>query len=62
MDVVSFSLLLIVVLVILQGVLWAWIGIRARQIFPWWPILREEEPDHYDNEGRYVDQKAQQQS
>lgn len=56
MDVVSFSLALIVVLIILQGVLWAWVGMRAGQVLPWWPF-REGEPDRYDSEGRYVDNR-----
>lgn len=53
MDVRTFSLMLIFVLVILQGILWAWIGLQAKKIFPWWPFLRDEEPTRYDDQGRY---------
>ncbi len=53
MDVRTFSLLLIFVLVILQGILWAWVGLQAKKLFPWWPFLRDEEPTRYDDQGRY---------
>lgn len=33
-----FKVFVIVVLMIGQGVLWAWIGFRAQQIFSWWPL------------------------
>lgn len=53
MDKVTFYLLLVTILVVLQGVLWAWISMQAKDVVSWWPFMREEEPTRYDNSGRY---------
>lgn len=42
----TFNLVLVILLVILQGVLWSWIGMSARNLFSWWPFLRKEEWQH----------------
>lgn len=53
MENVPFYLFLVFLLVILQGILWAWIGMRARKLFPWWPIMREEEERRYNRRTSY---------
>jgi hypothetical protein len=30
--------ILVVVFVVLQVPLWAWVGLQARRVFPWWPF------------------------
>lgn len=30
--------ILVAIFTLLQGVLWAWVGLQARKRFPWWPL------------------------
>lgn len=46
MDNFTFNLILVTLLIILQGILWAWVGLQARKIFPWWPFMREDNQEN----------------
>ncbi len=42
----AYMVFIVVVLTLGQAVLWAWVGLRAGQVLPWWPIkvLPSEQP------------------
>jgi hypothetical protein len=37
MDPFTFKLLLVFILIVLQGILWGWVGSQAREKISWWP-------------------------
>lgn len=41
MDPFWFKFFLVIFLMILQGFLWAWVGMQAKQHIKWWPFRED---------------------
>jgi hypothetical protein len=37
MDPFAYKMFVMIVLVVAQGILWAWVGLQAQRL-PWWPV------------------------